>query len=129
MRGPRRQNAAAGAERIGKVRLVAQRMSAGMTAATCAPWSATSAGKLGDDPAVVALIAEGRRTASRLCPRVRPNRRPGPGIRANDLVKQLAAAVDGRGGGKADLAQGSGKNASGIDAALDAVRAEIARVG
>jgi alanyl-tRNA synthetase len=50
------------------------------------------------------------------------------GIRANDLVKQLAAAVDGRGGGKADLAQGSGKDSSGIDAALDAVRTEIARV-
>ena len=54
------------------------------------------------------------------------------GIRANDLVKQLATAVDGRGGGKADLAQGSGKNPTGIDAALDAVRSEIAviaRVG
>ena len=31
------------------------------------------------------------------------------GLRANDLVKELAVAVDGRGGGKADLAQGSGK--------------------
>ena len=51
------------------------------------------------------------------------------GISANDLVKQLAAAVDGRGGGKADLAQGSGKNPAGIDAALEAVRAQIARVG
>ncbi|CNU13904.1 alanyl-tRNA synthetase [Mycobacterium tuberculosis] len=41
-------------------------------------------------------------------------------------------AVEGRGGGKADLAQGSGKNPTGIDAALDAVRSEIAviaRVG
>ena len=46
----------------------------------------------------------------------------------SDLVKELAGAVDGRGGGKADLAQGSGKYSSGIDAALDAVRAEIARV-
>ena len=39
-------------------------------------------------------------------------------MRANDLVKQLAAAVEGRGGGKPDLAQGSGKDSSGIDAAL-----------
>ena len=30
-------------------------------------------------------------------------------------------------GGKADLAQGSGKDAAGIDAALGAVRAEIGR--
>jgi alanyl-tRNA synthetase len=39
----------------------------------------------------------------------------------------LSTAVDGRGGGKADLAQGSGKNPAGIDAALDALRAEVAR--
>jgi len=49
------------------------------------------------------------------------------GVRANDLVTTLAAAVGGRGGGKADLAQGSGKDPSGIDAGLAAVRAELAR--
>ena len=49
-----------------------------------------------------------------------------PGLR-NDLIKQIATAVDGRGGGKADLAQGSGKDPGGIDAALAALRAEIAR--
>ena len=49
------------------------------------------------------------------------------GVSANELIKQISSAVDGRGGGKADLAQGSGKNAAGIDAALAAVRAEIAR--
>jgi alanyl-tRNA synthetase len=35
--------------------------------------------------------------------------------------------VNGRGGGKADLAQGSGSEASNIDAALSALLAEIAR--
>ena len=49
------------------------------------------------------------------------------GLRANDLVKVLGAAVNGRGGGKADLAQGSGKGAAGIDAALAAIRAEMGR--
>ena len=49
------------------------------------------------------------------------------GVRANDLVGLVAAALGGRGGGKADLAQGSGKNSGGIDAALSAVRAELAR--
>jgi alanyl-tRNA synthetase len=43
------------------------------------------------------------------------------------LVTALGAAVNGRGGGKADLAQGSGKGAAGIDAALAALRAEIGR--
>ena len=46
---------------------------------------------------------------------------------ADDLVKQMGASVNGRGGGKAELAQGSGKGAAGIDAALAALRAELGR--
>jgi alanyl-tRNA synthetase len=124
-------NAAAGAERIGNVRVVAQRMSAGMTAADLRSLVGDIRGKLGNDPAVVALIAEGSPGNGGSVPyAVAANPAAQElGIKANDLVKQLAGAVDGRGGGKADLAQGSGKDSSGIDAALDAVRAEIARVG
>ena len=121
-------NAAAGAERIGNVRVVAQRMSAGITGADLRSLVGDIRGKLGSDPAVVALIAEGEGDTVPYAVAANPAAQ-GLGLRANDLVKQLAAAVDGRGGGKADLAQGSGKNPSGIDAALDAVRAEIARVG
>jgi alanyl-tRNA synthetase len=121
-------NAAAGAERIGNVRVVAQRMSAGMTAADLRSLVGDIRGKLGNDPAVVALIAEGDKDSVPYAIAANPAAQD-LGIRANDLVKQLAGAVDGRGGGKADLAQGSGKDSSGIDAALDAVRAEIARVG
>jgi alanyl-tRNA synthetase len=120
-------NAAAGAQRIGNVRLVAQRMSGGMTAADLRSLVGDIRGKLGSDPAVVALIAEGEGGSVPYAVAANPAAQD-LGIRANDLVKQLAGAVDGRGGGKSDLAQGSGKNASGIDAALDAVRAEIARV-
>ena len=121
-------NAAAGAERIGNVRVVAQRMSAGMTAADLRSLVGDIRGKLGNDPAVVALIAEGDEDSVPYAIAANPAAQD-LGIRANDLVKQLAGAVDGRGGGKADLAQGSGKDSSGIDAALDAVRTEIARVG
>lgn len=120
-------NAAAGAERIGNVRVVAQRMSGGMTAADLRSLVGDIRGKLGNDPAVVALIAEGDETVPYA---VAANAAAQDlGLSANELVKQLAVAVEGRGGGKADLAQGSGKDATGIDAALDAVRAEIARVG
>ena len=49
------------------------------------------------------------------------------GARANDLVGAVAAAVGGRGGGRADLAQGSGSNPAGIDAALAAVRAALSQ--
>ncbi len=118
-------NAAAGAERIGNVRVVAQRMSGGMTAADLRSLVGDIRGKLGSDPAVVALIAEGEGGAVPYAVAANPAAQE-LGLRADDLVKQLAAAVDGRGGGKADLAQGSGKDPGGIDAALDAVRSEIA---
>ncbi|MEE6177533.1 alanine--tRNA ligase [Mycobacterium sp. 050134] len=119
-------NAAAGAQRIGSVRLVAQRMSGGTTAADLRSLVGDIRGKLGTDPAVVALIADNDGTVPYA---VATNAGAQElGIRADDLVKRMAAAVDGRGGGKADLAQGSGKNTAGLDAALDAVRSGIAAI-
>ncbi len=119
-------NAVAGAEQIGKVHLVAQRMAGGMSAADLRTLVGDIRGKLGSDPAVVALIAEGDEDTVPFVVAVNPAAQD-LGLRANELVKQLGAAVNGRGGGKADLAQGSGKGAAGIDAALAALRAEIGR--
>ncbi|OBA58871.1 alanine--tRNA ligase [Mycobacterium sp. 1100029.7] len=124
-------NAAAGAERIGNVRVVAQRMSSGMTAADLRSLVGDIRGTLGSDPAVVALItvlpgSDGPPTVPYAV--AANSAAQDLGLRANDLVKQLATAVDGRGGGKPDLAQGSGKNPTGIDAALDAVRSQIAAI-
>ena len=119
-------NAAAGAQQIGNVRLVAQRMSTGMTAGDLRSLAGDIRGKLGGDPAVVALIAEGDGGSVPYAVAANPAAQD-LGLHANDLIKPLAAAVDGRGGGKADLAQGSGKDATGIDAALDALRTEITR--
>ncbi|MCW2614557.1 MAG: alanyl-tRNA synthetase [Frankiales bacterium] len=50
------------------------------------------------------------------------------GLSANAVLREAAAAVDGKGGGKDDVAQGGGTNAAGIPDAL--VRAEhaVARV-
>jgi len=124
-------DAAAGAERIGNVRVVAQRMTGGMTAGDLRSLVGDIRGKLGGDPAVVALIADGEGGSVPYAVAANPAAQD-LGLRANDLVKKLAAAVDGRGGGKADLAQGSGKDPTGIDAALAAIRSEItaiARVG
>lgn len=119
-------NAAAGAEVVGKVRLVAQRMAGGMSAGDLRSLVGDVRGKLGAEPAVVALIAEGENDTVPFVVAVNPAAQD-LGLRANDLVKQFGAAVNGRGGGKADLAQGSGKGAAGIDAALAALRAEIGR--
>jgi alanyl-tRNA synthetase len=82
--------------------------------------------RFGSDPGVVVLLAE---SADGGVPFVVAANQAAQdaGIRANELVTGVAAAVGGRGGGKADLAQGSGKDASGIDAALAAVRTELAR--
>ncbi|CAJ1583435.1 alanine--tRNA ligase [[Mycobacterium] wendilense] len=119
-------NAAAGAEVVGKVRLVAQRMSAGMTAGDLRSLVGDIRGSLGSEPAVVALIAEGDNASVPYVVAANPAA-VDLGLRANDLVKTLAAAVDGRGGGKVDLAQGSGKHPGGIDTALEALRGEVAR--
>ena len=119
-------NAAAGAEQVGKVRLVAQRMAGGVSAADLRSLVGDIRGKLGSDPAVVALIAEGDGDAVPFVVAVNAAAQD-LGLSANDLVKTLGAAVNGRGGGKADLAQGSGSGASGIDAALAALRAEVTR--
>jgi len=105
-----------------------------MTAADLRSLVGDIRGKLGSDPGVVALISDSSGDEGSTVPyAVAANAAAQDlGIRANDLVKQLAAAVDGRGGGKADLAQGSGKDPTGIDAALEALRSEIAviaRVG
>ena len=119
-------NAAAGAEQIGRVRVVAQRMAGGMSAADLRTLVGDIKGKLGSEPAVVALIAEGENDSVPFVVAANPAAQD-LGLRANELVKQFGAAVNGRGGGKADLAQGSGKGAAGIDAALAALRAEIGR--
>jgi alanyl-tRNA synthetase len=119
-------NAAAGAETVGKVRVVAQRMAAGMSGADLRSLVGDIRGKLGSEPGVVALIAEGDGGS---VPYVVSVNAAGQdlGLSANDLVKTVGAAVNGRGGGKADLAQGSGSDASAIDVALAALLAEVGR--
>ncbi len=119
-------NAAAGAEQIGDVRLVAQRMAGGISAGDLRSLVGDIRGKLGSDAAVIALIAEGDNDSVPFVVAVNPAAQD-HGLRADELVKVMGAAVNGRGGGKADLAQGSGKGAAGIDAALAALRAEIGR--
>ncbi|MBV7295372.1 alanine--tRNA ligase [Corynebacterium sp. TAE3-ERU12] len=47
------------------------------------------------------------------------------GLKAGDLVKVLGPHIGGRGGGKPQLAQGSGSEPAGISAGIQAVRAEL----
>ncbi len=125
-------DAVAGAERIGQVRVVAQRIAGGVSPGDLRNLVTDIRGKLGSDPAVVALIAEGRGDADDsddTVPFVVAVNRAAQelGLNANELVKELGKSVGGRGGGKAELAQGSGRGTAGIDAALAALRAQIGR--
>lgn len=121
--------AAAAAQQVGKVRLVAQQMATGMSGADLRSLAGDIRGRLGPEPGVVVLIAEvpgdGGGSAVPFVVAANQAAQDG-GVRAGGLVGAVAAAVGGRGGGKADLAQGSGTNPAGIDAALAAVRAELA---
>ncbi|HET6154165.1 MAG TPA: alanine--tRNA ligase [Marmoricola sp.] len=47
------------------------------------------------------------------------------GVSANDLVRAAAGVLDGKGGGKADVAQGGGADATKVDEALAAARAVL----
>jgi alanyl-tRNA synthetase len=47
------------------------------------------------------------------------------GIAAGDLVRTAVAAIDGRGGGRPEMAQGKGTRRDGLDEALGAVRAAL----
>ncbi|WP_102337532.1 alanine--tRNA ligase [Collinsella provencensis] len=47
------------------------------------------------------------------------------GFHAGNIIKQIVPAVDGRGGGRPNMAQAGGKNAAGIAAALEAAKAAL----
>ncbi|MET3963684.1 alanyl-tRNA synthetase [Marmoricola sp. OAE513] len=48
------------------------------------------------------------------------------GVSANDLVRAAAGVLGGKGGGKADVAQGGGADASKVDEAVEAARSALA---
>ncbi len=49
-------------------------------------------------------------------------------VKAGDIVKECAPYVDGRGGGKPEMAQAGGKNAEGIPQALEAFQALVGKL-
>jgi len=48
-------------------------------------------------------------------------------IKAGDLVKQVCSIIDGKGGGRADIAQGGGTNVAKLDEALKAVQQYVSK--
>jgi alanyl-tRNA synthetase len=51
------------------------------------------------------------------------------GIAAGDLVKAAVAEIDGKGGGRPEMAQGKGTRADGLGQAMEAIRTALAKAG
>ena len=49
------------------------------------------------------------------------------GVRAGDIVREAAAILDGRGGGRPELAEAGGKDPAKLDEALGAVAGIVGR--
>jgi alanyl-tRNA synthetase len=81
-------------------------------------------GRLADRPAVVLLASESGGKVS-LVAALNPAALD-RGLSANDVLRAAAAPVGGRGGGKADVAQGGGTDPAGIPAALQAGEQAVA---
>ena len=73
--------------------------------------------KLGEGVVVLATVEDGKVVLVAGVTKSATNR-----IKAGDLMKHLASLVDGKGGGRPDMAQAGGKDAALADTALEAAR-------
>ena len=97
-----------------------------VAAATCARSRSTSAaGCPQGQPGVVVVIGDADGKVS-VVAAVNDEARA-RGLSANELVRAVGPLVGGKGGGKDDVAQGGGTDASRIDEALALVRTEVRR--
>ena len=108
------------AETVGGTLVVAGRVGDGVDANGLRTLVTELRGKVADRDAVVALFAvDGAKVPFVVATTAAARDR---GLKAGALVGEVAPLVSGRGGGKPDLAQGSGSDAAGIDAALRRIR-------
>jgi len=120
---------AGGAEDVGGTALVAAAVPGGVAPADLRALASDVRGRLGARPGVVALFGadsndSGAGKVSFVVATTAAAR--DAGLAAGKLVPVFAPAVGGRGGGKPDLAQGGGTDPSGVPAAIDALRRELA---
>ncbi|SFT96451.1 alanyl-tRNA synthetase [Actinopolyspora lacussalsi subsp. righensis] len=119
---------AGGAVDIDGVSLVAVRVADGVDGNSLRALSGEVRGKLGSRPSVVALFSTDPDTGKvGFVVAVSPGAQD-RGVAAGELVPSFAAHIGGRGGGKAEMAQGGGTDPSGIDTAIEALRKELEQV-
>jgi len=119
---------AAAAEQIGPVQFVAAEAPAGVGGNDLRALALDVRNRLRHgDPAVVLLASANESGGVAFVAAVNETGQ-GAGIKAGDLVQTFAPAIGARGGGKADLAQGAGGDATKLAAAFAAVRESVNRV-
>jgi alanyl-tRNA synthetase len=107
----------------GGVALVAGSVPDGTNAGDLRTLASDVRGRLGERPGVVALFAPAHASV----PFAVAVNQAGiaRGLAAGDLAKSLLPVIEGRGGGKKDLAQGAGTRPDLIPEAIDALRAAV----
>ncbi|WAL40916.1 alanine--tRNA ligase [Brevibacterium sp. BRM-1] len=116
-------DAAAAAQDIGGVRTSATALGPVAGGGDVRAFVLDVRGRLGTDPAVIAAVGEADGKPSVVV--AVNDAAQARGLRAGDLVRAASTAMGGGGGGKADVAQGGGKDASKAREALDAVVAAV----
>jgi len=113
---------AAAAQDIGGVAFVGHR-AAGAAGGDVRTLALDVRGRIADRPAVVVVIGDGGGKPSAV---VALNQAAQDrGLSANDLIGTIGPVLGGRGGGKADVAQGGGTDVGAIPAALAAAQAAL----
>jgi alanyl-tRNA synthetase len=113
------------AERVGAVDLYAFRAPDGLDGGGLRDLALSTRSKAGqENPVAVVVLSV---TADKVAAVATVNETgQAAGLLARDLLASALPAIDGRGGGKGDVAQGGGSDPSGVDKALEAVRSTLA---
>ena len=117
-------NLADEAQTVGEHRVVAKHLPEGITTGDLRTIANDLRGKLQAEDAVIVLLSQVDGKVSLAA--AATQQAVQSGVKAGDLVKLIGQYVDGKGGGKPDLAQGTGANPAGIEDALRAVRESLA---
>ena len=117
-------NLANEAQTVGAHRVVAKQLPNGITTGDLRTIANDLRGKLQAEDAVIVLMSEVDGKVSLAA--AATQQAVASGVKAGDLVKLAGQYIDGKGGGKPDLAQGTGSRSGGIDDALRAVRESLA---
>ncbi|MCT1498214.1 alanine--tRNA ligase [Corynebacterium sanguinis] len=113
------------AQRVGEFSLVAVTLPDGLGAGDLRTMASDVRERLGTQPGVVVLASsvDGKVPFAVAATKSAVQ----AGVKSGDLVKLIGGYVDGKGGGKPDLAQGSGSNPEGLSAGFNAVRDHLAQ--